>query len=158
MPTCHDYHHLGSRQLQNIRRKRKHAYCPHGEEHNLAAQHNVDKPASMQQDTSVACCQPCNAGRLLDAPLEPQNTRQQDECSLCLEEQSDMKNQHAMVQSCASVPASTYLRWGCLELLEQLGEEVGVLLQLVEYLHIVHQHHALQRGKGLVVQHLGANI
>lgn len=55
-------------------------------------------------------------------------------------------------------PPATYLGGSCLEFPEQLGEEDGVLLQLVQYLHVVHQHHALQCSKGLVVQHLKAHI
>ena len=41
-----------------------------------------------------------------------------------------------------------------LELSEEVWHEGRVLLQLAHYLHVVEQHHALQRCKGLVIQNL----
>lgn len=47
-----------------------------------------------------------------------------------------------------------HLGRSCAKLLEQVREERGVPLQLVQDLHIVEEHHALQSSKRLVVQHL----
>ncbi len=40
------------------------------------------------------------------------------------------------------------------ELLEEVREEGGIMLQLGQDLHIVEQHHALERSKCLIIQHL----
>ena len=49
---------------------------------------------------------------------------------------------------------AAYLRRGGPELLEQVREEGRIMLQLGQDLHIVEQHHALERSKCLIVQHL----
>ncbi len=47
-----------------------------------------------------------------------------------------------------------YLGRGGPELLEEVRKEGGVMLQLGQDLHVVEQHHALERSKCLIVQNL----
>ena len=47
-----------------------------------------------------------------------------------------------------------YLGWGGPELLEEVREEGGIMLQLGQDLHVVEQHHALECSECLIVQHL----
>jgi len=47
-----------------------------------------------------------------------------------------------------------YLGRGGPELLEEVREEGRIMLQLGQDLHVVEQHHALERSKCLIVQHL----
>ena len=70
------------------------------------------------------------------------------------EETAHLDKLHAAAETCHRHRQEAHLGRGGAQPLEQVWEEGGIPLQLVQDFHVIEQHHTLQSSKCLVIQHL----